>query len=135
MDTLTAPSSGRVRLTRALWIVGGLIWTIVIVGWPLLALSQLVLTPDVRGSAIGDPPTLSDVGFLVFIISVPAAVAFTGLALISSRATTPPSSGSALRTVGLVVLVLALSFVAHMAAQLVGFFFLSELIATIFQLN
>jgi hypothetical protein len=93
MDAQTAPSSGRLHLTRVLWIVDGLMWTLVIVGWPLLALSQLVLTPDVRGSAIGNPPTLSGVGFLVFMVSVPIAVGVTGLALISKMM---PSSGSPL---------------------------------------
>jgi hypothetical protein len=129
---MNARNARRARVTRALWVVGGLMWMIVVVGWPLLALAQLVLTPDVKGSALGDPPTLSDVGFLVFIISVPVAVGVTGLALIPRMT---PSSGSPLRTAGLVALVLAISLVAYMAAQLVGFFFLTELIGSIFRLN
>jgi hypothetical protein len=140
MDTQTAQIAQRVRPTRALWILGSSMWAIAILGWPLLALAQLVFTPDAGGSSIGSPPTLADVGYLLFIISVPAAVAFMGLALISSYVTAPAltpltPAASLLRTSSLVALVLVVSFVAFMAAQLVGFFFLSDVISTVFQLR
>lgn len=108
MQTLTAPSPRRARLTRTLWVVGGPIWASVVLGWPLLALAQLILTPELKGSAPGDPPTLSDVGFLIFIISVPAAVAFTGFAVISALRSAPTPTTAALRTTGLVILVIVL---------------------------
>ena len=136
MQVLTVPTPPRVRLTRLpLWVVGGLLWALVVLGWPLLSLAQLVFTPEVKGSAIGIPPTLSDVGFLIFIISVPAAVAVTGLALVSALRPAANPRAAVLRATGLIALVLVLTFVAFMAAQIIGFFILSPVIDSVFQLN
>lgn len=135
LSTQTTPRSQRARVARALWVLVGLVWAIAVLGWPLLALAQRLLTPDVHGSAIGTPPTLADVGFLVFIISVPAAVGLTGLALISGKTAAISSTGAAFQTVGLVAAVLALSFASFMAAQIAGFFFLSAFMAAAFGLN
>jgi hypothetical protein len=110
-------------------------WAAVLLGWPLLALAQMVLTPDVTGTSIGDASTLADVGFLIFIISVPAAVALTGFALVSRMTTVPTSPASISRAVGLAVAVLAVAFAAFMAAQLAAFFVLSPYIAEAFRLN
>jgi hypothetical protein len=139
MEALTSSpqrqSLRRARLTRALWIVACLLWVITIVGWPLMAFAQLTLTPDANGSAIEAPPTLFDVGFLVFIISVPAAVGITGFALISGNTATLASGWSALRAAGLASLVALLSFIAFMGAQFAAFFFLSSYITELFGLR